>query len=170
MTENIKCTQFYKTATFYFNIIWYSIFIPFILDKHNEKLRELLLGVSVHVVPFIIISHFILWHTPYYNACCTQLNRHIIDYMFLGDVIPHYLIFILYIIYFKKINKKVNVRSPYFLTGLIGTIILLILYGFVINWNFTIYHESFLVLGILYFLILCLTFTILLKEKIVNIK
>ena len=162
MTE---CTQYYKTATFYYNLIWYPMFFSFLLNKRNKKIRYFFAGMSLHIIPFIILSHFILYHTDYIDSCKDNLNRSWLHYMFFGDILPHWFIFILYLIYFKKINKKIKVDSPYFLGGFITVIGIFIIFGCCLNWNKEIYKESFIVLSTLYFLILFLTFTILLKEK-----
>lgn len=132
--------------------------------RKDEKVRELLMGASVHIIPFMVVSHLVVYHTDLYTSC-VENHIHPLSFVFLGDVIPHYLILFFYIFSYKQINSKLDIKSLYFWSGLIGFILLYIIYGFMVGWKENIYHMSFITLTMLYIPLLVLSALILFKEK-----
>ena len=138
------CIISHKTATFYFIIIWYSLLFNFLLNN-NEQNRQLIMGTSIHILPLLLISHYVLYYSDLYTKCMKKIS---LQNYILNDIIFHYIPLIIYIILFNKINKRTSINSPFLLIGFFSILATLLIYGFIMGFDNNIYTVSFYKLGV----------------------
>ena len=143
--------------TIYFNIIWYLFFFNWLLstknNKYSQKSKELLCGISIHIIPFFIISHYLFYYTNLPELCYGSKNIPL-SYYIKKDIILHKLMLIVFLLYLNNLKDGFNYRSKYFIIGLVGVIIFLIIYAIIYEFKTNLYNISFKYLTTLYLLTL----------------
>jgi len=114
-----------NTYTLYFNILFYIALIV-----GNKQFFQ---GVAAHVIPYFIVTEFMIWIARLYYACGRPLWKSI-----LIDVLAHWLMLGICLGVIATDNVEIGKYTIY---GFISPFILFILYLFIIKFNMRIYND-----------------------------
>tara|TARA_B100000902_G_scaffold398066_1_gene463654 strand:- start:843 stop:1349 length:507 start_codon:yes stop_codon:yes gene_type:complete len=132
--------------TVYFNVIWYFLFFNWLLNNkkntYNQISKEILCGVSINLIPFFIISHYIFYYTKLPELCYGSKNIPI-SYYIKKDILLHKVIILVFLYNFINLKNGFNFESRYFWLGIIGSLIITIIYGLIYNFDTNLYSVSF---------------------------
>ena len=132
--------------TIYFNIIWYLLFFNWLLNNRNKKYnqisKEILCGVSIHLIPFFVISHYLFYYTKLPELCYGSRDIPI-SYYIKKDIILHKVILLVFLYNFTNLKDGFNFESRYFWLGLISIMIISIVYALIYNFDTNLYSVSF---------------------------